>query len=104
MIIYISPSPEYLQQPWFFLIPRHPRHLCNMNESYHLQLRKVAKRKSIFPNDESLPKMLYLAIWMCLENRQVRYWGQILIQLSIFFPDKVKSTLASFNSFKSYNC
>ncbi|MDB5052808.1 MAG: family transposase, partial [Bacilli bacterium] len=33
----------------------------NMIESYHRQLRKVTKGKSIFPSDESLLKMLYLA-------------------------------------------
>ena len=33
----------------------------NMIESYHRQLRKVTKGKTIFPNDESLQKMLYLA-------------------------------------------
>nr|WP_240420839.1 hypothetical protein [Paenibacillus periandrae] len=31
-----------------------------MIESYHQQLRKVTKGKSIFPTDESLLKMLYL--------------------------------------------
>jgi transposase-like protein len=32
-----------------------------MIESYHRQLRKVTKGKSIFPSDEALQKMLYLA-------------------------------------------
>ena len=32
-----------------------------MIESYHRQLRKVTKGKSIFPTDEALLKMLYLA-------------------------------------------
>jgi transposase-like protein len=31
-----------------------------MIESYHRQLRKVTKGKSIFPTDEALLKMLYL--------------------------------------------
>jgi len=30
-------------------------------ESFHRQLRKVTKSKSIFPNDKALLKMLYLA-------------------------------------------
>gem|GEM_PF-6899447 len=30
-------------------------------ESYHRQLRKVTKEKSIFPTDEALLKMIYLA-------------------------------------------
>lgn len=33
----------------------------NIIESYHRQLRKVTKGKSIFPSDETLLKMLYLS-------------------------------------------
>jgi transposase-like protein len=33
----------------------------NLIEGYHRQLRKVTKGKSIFPTDDSLLKMLYLA-------------------------------------------
>lgn len=68
----------------------------NMIESYHRQLRKVTKGKSIFPNDESLQKMLYLATMDVLRKwtGRVQNWGQILLQLSIFFPDKVKSALS----------
>jgi len=51
--------------------------------------------KSIFPNDESMQKMLYLATMDVLRRwtGRVQNWGQILLQLSVFFPDKVKSTL-----------
>ncbi len=68
----------------------------NMIESYHRQLRKVTKGKSIFPNDESLQKMLYLATTDVLRRwtGRVQNWGQILLQLSVFFPDKVKSSLS----------
>lgn len=67
----------------------------NMIESYHRQLRKVTKGKSIFPNDEALLKMLYLATQDVLRKwtGRIQNWGQILLQLSIFFPDKVKSYL-----------
>lgn len=67
----------------------------NMIESYHRQLRKVTKGKTIFPNDESLQKMLYLATMDVLRKwtGRVQNWGQILLQLSIFFPEKVKSSL-----------
>jgi hypothetical protein len=69
--------------------------LYNMIESYHRQLRKVTKVKSIFPNDESLLKMLYLATQDVLRKwtGRIQNWGEILLQLSIFFPDKVKSHL-----------
>lgn len=67
----------------------------NMIESYHRQLRKVTKSKTIFPNDESLQKMLYLATMDVMRKwtGRVQNWGQILLQLSIFFPEKVKSSL-----------
>lgn len=67
----------------------------NMIESYHRQLRKVTKGKSIFPNDEALLKMLYLATQDVLRKwtGRIQNWGQILLQLSIFFPDKVNAHL-----------
>ena len=67
----------------------------NMIESYHRQLRKVTKGKSIFPNDEALLKMLYLATQDVTRKwtGRIQNWGQILLQLSIYFPDKVKSHL-----------
>ena len=82
----------------FFKYPPEIRKIIyttNMIESYHRQLRKVTKGKSIFPNDESLQKMLYLATMDVLRKwtGRVQNWGQILLQLSVFFPDKVKSTL-----------
>ena len=63
----------------------------NMIESYHRQLRKVTKGKSIFPNDEVLLKMLYLATMDVLRKwtGRVQNWGQILLQLTVHFPDRV---------------
>lgn len=49
----------------FFKYPSELRKLIyttNMIKSYHRQLRKVTKGKSIFPTDETLLKMLYLAV------------------------------------------
>lgn len=82
----------------FFKYPPEIRKIIyttNMIESYHRQLRKVTKGKSIFPNDESLQKMLYLATMDVLRKwtGRVQNWGQVLLQLSVFFPEKVKSTL-----------
>jgi putative transposase len=48
----------------FFKYPPEIRKLIyttSMIESYHRQIRKVPKGKSIFPTDEALLKMLYLA-------------------------------------------
>ena len=67
----------------------------NIIESYHRQLRKVTKGKSVFPNDESLLKMLYLATQDVLKKwtGRVHNWGQILSQLVIFFEDRIESHL-----------
>ena len=67
----------------------------NIIESYHRQLRKVTKSKSIFPTDESLQKMLYLAtmdITKKWTSRQ-RNWPLILGQLSIFFEERLSNYL-----------
>lgn len=64
----------------------------NMIESYHRQLRKVTKGKTMFPTDEALLKMLYLATMDVLRKwtGRVQNWGQILLQLTVHFPDRVK--------------
>jgi putative transposase len=64
----------------------------NVIESYHRQLRKVTKGKSLFPNDEALLKMLYLVTCDVQRRWTVRvaHWGQILAQLTITYPDRIK--------------
>jgi transposase-like protein len=63
----------------------------NMIESFHRQLRKVTKTKSTFPTDDSLRKMLYLAMQDITRKWTMRvpHWGQILLQLTILFPARV---------------
>jgi putative transposase len=78
----------------FFKYPPEIRKLIyttNMIESYHRQLRKVTKGKSIFPSDEALLKMLYLATMDVTRKwtGRVQNWGQMLLQLSVFFPDRI---------------
>ena len=49
---------------YFFQVPPEIRKIIyttNMIESYHRQLRKVTKGKSLFPTDEALLKILYMA-------------------------------------------
>jgi len=82
----------------FFKYPPEIRKIIyttNMIESYHRQLRKVTKGKSIFPNDDALLKMLYMATQDVLRKwtGRIQNWGQVLLQLSVYFPDKVKSHL-----------
>jgi len=63
----------------------------NMIESYNRQLRKVTKGKSIFPSDEALLKMLYLATMDVIRKwtGRVQNWSQMLLQFSVFFPERV---------------
>lgn len=82
----------------FFKYPPEIRKIIyttNMIESYHRQLRKVTKGKSIFPTEDALLKMLYLATMDVLRKwtGRIQNWGQILLQLSVYFPDKVKAHL-----------
>ncbi|TBL67767.1 IS256 family transposase [Paenibacillus thalictri] len=79
----------------FFKYPPELRKLIyttNMIESYHRQLRKVTKGKSVFPTDESLLKMLYLSTMDVLRKwtGRVQNWGQILLQLTVYYPERVK--------------
>ena len=82
----------------FFKYPPDVRKIIyttNIIESYHRQLRKATKGKAVFPNDESLTKMLYLVTQDVLNkwSGRVKNWGQILLQLSVYFPEKVQSHL-----------
>ncbi|WP_157128218.1 IS256 family transposase [Brevibacillus parabrevis] len=79
----------------FFRYPPEIRKLIyttNVIESYHRQLRKVTKGKAMFPTDDALLKMLYLVTMDVLRKwtGRVQNWGQILLQLSVFFEDRVQ--------------
>lgn len=79
----------------FFRYPVEIRKLIyttNMIESFHRQLRKVTKSKSVFPTDEALLKMLYLAT-MDVERKwtmKIPNWGMVVSQFSIYFEDRLK--------------
>lgn len=82
----------------FFKYPEEIRRIIyttNAMESYNRQLRKVTKTKSIFPSDESLTKMLYLATMDITKKwtQSIRGWSQILAQLSIYFDDRVNTSI-----------
>lgn len=63
----------------------------NAIENFNRQLRKVTKSKSIFPTDDSLFKMLYLAMTDITKkwNGRPREWSKILDQLLIYFEDRI---------------
>ncbi len=63
----------------------------NSVESLHMQLRKVSKTKTVFPTDDSLLKILYLATIGVSKKWTVpiREWPLILGQLVIHFSDRI---------------
>ena len=63
----------------------------NTIEGFNRQLRKVTKAKPVFPTDDSLLKMLYLATMDITKKWTGRRqdWGLIHSQLEIFFADRL---------------
>ena len=95
-----APYLESREKKWtelstFFVYPEEIRRIIyttNTIESLNRQLRKVTKTTSVFPHNEALEKLLWLAQndiskkW----SSTIRDWGTILPQLAILFPDKIK--------------
>ena len=78
----------------FFQFPDEARRLVyttNAVESLHRQFRKVTKNKSVFPTDEALLKMLYLASdgvqkkW----TLPVRGWKEAISYFGIAYEDRI---------------
>lgn len=79
----------------FFVYPELIRKLIyttNPIESLNRQFRKVTKTTSIFPHDTALRKLLWLAQKDITKkwNVPIPKWGEIVAQLAIFFPEKIK--------------
>ena len=64
----------------------------NSIENFNRQLRKVTKSKTIFPTDDALFKMLYLAMMDATKKWTGKSWdwGQTLDQLCIYFGDRIQ--------------
>lgn len=65
----------------------------NSIENFNRQLRKVTKAKTIFPTDDSLFKMLYLAMVDITKKWEGRpwNWGQTLEQFFIYFDGRIST-------------
>jgi putative transposase len=63
----------------------------NPIESFHRQLRKVSKNRGVFPDDDSVLKLLYLATSEITRKwtMRIKDWNSILAQLAIHFGDRV---------------
>lgn len=67
----------------------------NISERLNRQFRKVTKTKSVFTNDTSLEKMLYLASMKVMKKWTQRYknWDLVLSQLSILYGERINPYL-----------
>lgn len=82
----------------FFKYPDEIRtimYTTNIIEGFHRQLRKVTKTKTMFPSDQSLEKILFLASQNVVKKWTQRYknWDLILNQLTIFFDGRIEPHL-----------
>ena len=80
----------------YFKYPEEVRKIIyttNTVEGFNRQLRKVTKNKSIFPTDDSLLKMLYLAAMdiTCKWTGHRQDWGKIRAQLMIYLEDRLNA-------------
>lgn len=78
----------------YFKFPQELRRLIYTTdaiEGFNRQLRKVTKAKSVFPTDESLFKMLYLAMMDITKKWTGRRqdWSMIHAQLAVYFEDRM---------------
>lgn len=79
----------------FFKYPQEVRTLIyttNPIESLNRGLKKISKTRSVFPNEDAIFKLLYLAIQDISKRwtQTLRNWGAIYAQLSIFFEERLK--------------
>jgi putative transposase len=63
----------------------------NIIEGFHRQLRKVSKNRGSFPNDDSLLKLLYLAMTEAEKRWTMprQGWAEMIGQLAIHFEGRV---------------
>ena len=63
----------------------------NPIESLNSQIRRVTRNKGVYPNEDALFKILYLAV-ISVTNKwtsKIRDWHLILAELSIQFEDRL---------------
>ena len=69
----------------------HLHHECHREpESLNYSLRKVTRNRSAFPDDDSVYKIMYLAIGKASQKwtQPIRNWGLAINQFSIVFGDR----------------
>jgi transposase-like protein len=78
----------------YYKYPEEMRRLIyttNAIEGFNRQLQKVTKSKTVFPTEDSLLKMLYLAMIDITKKWTGRRqdWGVIHAQLEVYFADRI---------------
>ena len=84
---------------WTRLIPmfnysaeiRRAIYTTNAIESMNMSLRKIIKNRGLFPNDEAVFKILYLALKNIAKKwtMPIKNWAAAMNQFAILFPDRV---------------
>jgi len=82
----------------FFKYPEEIRRLIyttNPIESFNSQMKKVCRNKGSFPNEESVYKLLFLAVENLSKKwtMKIHNWGLIFAQLSVLFEERIKKYL-----------
>lgn len=85
---------------WVNLIPffdyppalRRAIYTTNAVESIQAQLRRVTRKRGAFPTEDSVRKVLYLALMKAKERwtRPIKEWPDALLHLSLVFPGRVQ--------------
>jgi len=67
----------------------------NTIERFNCGLRKVTKTKQVFPTEDSVIKMLYLAQNNILKKQkaQIYHWGEVMSELLAFYEERLKPYL-----------
>jgi putative transposase len=79
----------------FFEYPEPVRRIVyttNTIENLNRQFRKVTKTTQVFPHDDALIKLLWLAQADITQKwtMTTRNWGEVMAQLNILFPDRMQ--------------
>jgi putative transposase len=67
----------------------------NIVEGLHRQFRKVTKTKTLFPHDDALRKILYMAFKDIQKKwtKPITGWAFIISQFAIAFEERLKVNL-----------
>jgi transposase-like protein len=95
-----KPCLKNWEQRWSDLIPffeypqpiRRMVYTTNTIENLNRQFRKVTKTTQVFPHDDALMKLLWLAQADLTHTWYIttRYWGEAMGQLNILFPNRMQ--------------